>query len=476
VPEPDTLTRKTILADPLAQFASQHPDATSQQLAAISSLAERYIKLDTEHDEIKLLTQQLSRQIGQAKKDGGEVDELLAAMKKHSKHLKVLETGIGELQEEILVCFNTTKDAVTVAPQADTVSTRIYSATNIDANDIHVSLDAATPEEWNRYVESNPAASLYHRAEWQALIKETFGHSGYYFSARDKTGNITGVLPLIRLRSRLFGDFMVSMPYFNYGGAVADHPLIEQHLMEAAAQQGARIGVSHIEFRDDTPRGELPARTEKVNMILQLPDNQDELWQSFTPKLRAQIRRPQREKPQVLMGGVEYLDDFYAVFSRNMRDLGTPVYSRTFFRNILDSFPDTSQLIVVRLADRPVAAAFLIGHRDTLEIPWASTLSDVNRLSINMLLYWEILKYAIKQGYRNFDFGRSSKDSGTYRFKQQWGAQPRPLYWHYWQASGDTLPSLNPDNPRYALAIKVWQRLPLTVTTALGPLIVKNLP
>ena len=476
MPEPDTLTRKTILADPLAQFASQHPDATSKQLAAISSLAERCTKLDTEHDEIKLLTQQLSRQIGQAKKDGGEVDELLAAMKKHSKHLKELETGIGELQEEILVCFNTTKDAATVAPQADTVSTRIYSTTDIDANDIHVSLDAATPEEWNRYVESNPAASLYHRAEWQALIKETFGHSGYYFSARDNTGHITGVLPLIRLRSRLFGDFMVSMPYFNYGGAVADHPLIEQHLMEAAAQQGARIGVSHIEFRDDTPRRELPARTEKVNMILHLPDNQDELWQSFTPKLRAQIRRPQREKPQVLMGGVEYLDDFYAVFSRNMRDLGTPVYSRTFFRNILDSFPDTSQLIVVRLADRPVAAAFLIGHRDTLEIPWASTLSDVNRLSINMLLYWEILKYAIKQGYRNFDFGRSSKDSGTYRFKQQWGAQPRPLYWHYWQASGDTLPSLNPDNPRYALAIKVWQRLPLRVTTALGPLIVKNLP
>ena len=476
MPEPDTLTRKTILADPLAQFASQHPDATSQQLAAISSLAERCTKLDTEHDEIKLLTQQLSRQIGQAKKDGEEIDELLAAMKQHSKHLKELETGIGELQEEILVCFNTTKDAATVAPQTDIVSTRIYSTTDIDANDIHVSLDAATPEEWNRYVESNPAASLYHRAEWQALIKETFGHSGYYFSARDKTGNITGVLPLIRLRSRLFGDFMVSMPYFNYGGAVADHPLIEQHLMEAAAQQGARIGVSHIEFRDDTPRRELPARTEKVNMILHLPDNQDELWQSFTPKLRAQIRRPQREKPQVLMGGVEYLDDFYAVFSRNMRDLGTPVYSRTFFRNILDSFPDTSQLIVARLADRPVAAAFLIGHRDTLEIPWASTLSDVNRLSINMLLYWEILKYAIKQGYRNFDFGRSSKDSGTYRFKQQWGAQPRPLYWHYWQASGDTLPSLNPDNPRYALAIKVWQRLPLRVTTALGPLIVKNLP
>ena len=476
MPEPDTLARKTILADPLAQFASQHPDATSQQLSAISCLAERHAQLDAEHDKTKLQTQQLSRLIGQAKKDGEAVDELLATMKKHSKHLKVLETGIDELQEEILVCFNTTKDAASVAPQADTVSTRMYPATDIDATDIHVSLDAATAEEWNRYVESNPAASLYHRAEWQALIKKTFGHSGYYFSARDNTGHITGVLPLIRLRSRLFGDFMVSMPYFNYGGAVADHPLIEQRLMEAAAQQGARLGVSHIEFRDDTPRRELPARTEKVNMILPLPDTPDELWQAFTPKLRAQIKRPQRENPQVLTGGVEHLDDFYAVFSRNMRDLGTPVYSRTFFLNILDAFPDTSRLVVVRLADRPVAAGFLIGHRDTLEIPWASTLSDVNRLSINMLLYWEVLSYAVKQGYRNFDFGRSSKASGTYRFKQQWGAEPRALYWHYWQASGGTLPSLNPDNPRYALAIKIWQRLPLTVTTALGPLIVKNLP
>ena len=476
MPEFDALTRRTILADPVRQFANQSPDATSQQKAAVSSLAQRYTKLESGHNEIKLLTQQLSRQIGQAKKDGEAVDELLDSMKEHSKRLKALAIELGDLQEEILACFDTTKDDATVAPQENTVSARPYPATDIDPPDIHVSLDDATSEEWNRYVESNPAASIYHRAEWQALIRKTFGHSGYYFSARDKAGSITGILPLIRLRSRLFGDFMVSMPYFNYGGAVADHPLIEQHLMEAAAQQGARLGVSHIEFRDDTPRKELPARTEKVNMILPLPVNPEELWQSFTPKLRAQIRRPDRENPRIMLGDEEYLDDFYAVFSRNMRDLGTPVYSRTFFRNILDSFPGASQLIVIRLADKPVAAAFLIGHRDTLEIPWASTLSNVNRLSINMLLYWEILKYAIKQGYRNFDFGRSSKDSGTYRFKQQWGAQPRPLYWHYWQASGGTLPSLNPDNPRYALAIKVWQRLPLIVTTALGPLVVKNLP
>jgi FemAB-related protein (PEP-CTERM system-associated) len=159
-----------------------------------------------------------------------------------------------------------------------------------------------------------------------------------------------------------------------------------------------------------------------------------------------------------------------------MRDLGTPVYAKSFFRHILDRFPHACCLIIIRHENRPVAAAFLMGHRGTLEIPWASTLRDVNHLSINMLLYWEVLKYAIDNNYRLFDFGRSSKDAGTYRFKQQWGAQPRQCYWHYWLKQGTNLPALNPGNPRYALAIKIWRQIPLFLTTWLGPLIVKNLP
>jgi FemAB-related protein (PEP-CTERM system-associated) len=241
-------------------------------------------------------------------------------------------------------------------------------------------------------------------------------------------------------------------------------------------EQADMLGASHAEFRDDIARKELPARTDKVNMILLLPESPEALWQSFTPKLRAQIRRPQQEDPQVLQGGAALLDDFYSVFSRNMRDLGTPVYGKNFFRTILETFPQSCYIVVIRHSDRPVAAGFLIGHRDTLEIPWASSLREVNRLSMNMLLYQEALKLAIARGYRQFDFGRSSRDSGTYRFKQQWGAQPRELHWHYWLADDSELPALNPDNPRYALAIRLWQRLPLQIANALGPRIVKNLP
>ena len=159
-----------------------------------------------------------------------------------------------------------------------------------------------------------------------------------------------------------------------------------------------------------------------------------------------------------------------------MRDLGTPVYGMSFFREILQCFSEQSNIIVVHLERRPVAAAFLLGHKDTLEIPWASTLRNVNHLSINMLLYWEVLKFAIENKYKYFDFGRSSKESGTYRFKQQWGAKPKQLFWHYWLYENTELPQLNPKNPKYSLLIAVWKKLPVNVTKVIGPRIVKNLP
>ncbi len=211
-------------------------------------------------------------------------------------------------------------------------------------------------------------------------------------------------------------------------------------------------------------------------MLLSLPDSEQTLWQGFTAKLRAQIRRPQREQTRVFIGGREYLNDFYAVYSRNMRDLGSPVQSKHFIDNILLHFPQNSWLIVIKLGQRPVAAGFLLGLGDTMEIPLASTIREVNSLSINMLLYWEVLKFAIKQNYSQFDFGRSSKNAGTYRFKQQWGAQPKQLYWHYWLGNSETPPSLNPSNPKYAIIINVWKRLPLIIANLLGPAIVRNLP
>jgi FemAB-related protein (PEP-CTERM system-associated) len=305
----------------------------------------------------------------------------------------------------------------------------------------------------------------------------SFGHKAYYLLARDAVQKITGVLPLIRLKSRLFGDYMVSIPFFNYGGPCGDNLEIENVLLNAAIDIGKTEGVSHIEFRDIQKReSSIPCKTEKVSMILELPDTPDELWQFFDSKLRSQIKKPMKEGMTVETGGIEQLDNFYEVFSENMRDLGTPVYGKVFFENIFKYYPEHTKICTVKLKEAPVASGFLIGFKKRLEIPWASSLKEYNRFSPNMLLYWSVLKFAIENGYKQFDFGRSSIDSGTYKFKEQWGAKPMQLYWRYWLSNGGKLPELNPHNPKYQTAINIWKRLPLSVTKIIGPRIVKNLP
>lgn len=332
-------------------------------------------------------------------------------------------------------------------------------------------------DAWDEYVRRTPSASVYHLYGWRRLIRRVFGHESCYLAARDAQGRICGVLPIVRLRSRIFGDFMVSMPYFNYGGAAADEPGVLDQLTRAAASHAAQAGVSHLELRHCAPvRPDWPARTDKVAMHLRLPGDAATLSKQLGAKLRSQIKRPIREGAVCVSGGVELLDEFYAVFARNMRDLGTPVYGKAFFEAVLTDFAACTRLFVVRLQDRPAAAGLVIGHNGRLEIPWASSLREANGIGVNMLLYWHVLEYACEQKYEVFDFGRSTVDAGTYRFKKQWGAEPQQLYWHYWMREGREPPQLNPANPKYRMAIAAWRRLPLAVANRLGPLLVRNLP
>jgi FemAB-related protein (PEP-CTERM system-associated) len=267
------------------------------------------------------------------------------------------------------------------------------------------------------------------------------------------------------------------MPFFNYGGAVGLSVEIEDALMKRAVGVAQDEECGHVEFRDSTTRaGDWSVRTDKVILELPLPASTEVLWSSLSSKLRTKIRRPQKEGAQVIHGGHELLPDFYHVFARNMRDLGTPVYPKALFHSILDALPQAASVVIVRLDGQPVAAGFLLGFKDRLEIPWASSVREFNRLKINMLLYWELLKVAVEGGYKVFDFGRSTMSSGTFDFKKQWGAEARQLYWHYWLAEGAAMPQLTPDNPKYRLAIRIWQHLPLFLTNWLGPRIVKKLP
>lgn len=467
--------KKSILSDPVSQFTQTCPQATENQLTTLNKLQQQYVDVKKQLKDAQTQSKKISRQIGEAKRNKQPAEQLMHTMQEQGRTISNLITQLNGLSENIFSYFEPEKNTENTVKKPALPPLRVHAEQTPSDEQISIAQLCNEHDAWNHYVESNPAASLYHRAEWKELIHSVFGHECYFFYASSNE-QVVGVLPLVRMNSKLFGDFMVSMPYFNSGGAIANNLLIEQKLMSAANDLAEKIGTGHIEYRDDINRNSLPARTEKVNMILSLPDTENDLWNTFSSKLRSQIRRAQREETQINIGGAECLADFYTVFAQNMRDLGTPVYGKSLFNKILQTFTESSRIITVHHGGRPVAVAFLLGHKDTLEIPWASTIKDVNHLSINMLLYWEVLKFAIKNQYQYFDFGRSSKGSGTFRFKQQWGAKPKQLYWHYWLPDNVEMPRLNPDNPKFALAINVWRRIPVFITKLIGPFIVKNLP
>ena len=327
------------------------------------------------------------------------------------------------------------------------------------------------------YLNTSDQSSLYHDYLWGEVIWKSFHQKTYYLICEDKDGSIQGILPLVHLKSLLFGNILVSMPFFNYGGVITKEETPRDLLIQEAIRIAKEKNCNYLELRQEMPLNNgFSVKTNKVSMRLCLPKSPEELWKSFPSKLRSQIRVPQKAGMSVRIGRMEELDNFFTVFSINMRDLGTPVYPLRFFRNILEGFPENTRICTVYQENMPVASGFLAGWKDKLEIPWASSLRQFNRMSPNMLLYWSCMAFACEQGYAIFDFGRSTVGESTFRFKEQWGALPVPLYWHFWMPRNKPVPDLTTKNPKYRIAISLWKRLPLPVTRFLGPRIVKNIP
>ena len=267
------------------------------------------------------------------------------------------------------------------------------------------------------------------------------------------------------------------MPFLNYGGVLADSLDAQSALLQAAVALSKELKASHIELRQQQELDlKWTTKQHKVSMRLELPRQFELIWNRFPSKIRTKIRRAQKEGMIVRVGGVEILPAFYRVFARNMRDLGTPVCGQKFFESILKTFSKEARILAVYWQDQPLAAGFLYGFRNVLEIPWSSGDRRYHSLKTNMLLYSSVLEYACREGFGVVDFGRSTPGSGTYSFKEQWGARPVQLHWYYWLNHGVQLPELNPQNPKYRIAIKMWQKLPIFLTKLVGPHVVKFIP
>lgn len=329
--------------------------------------------------------------------------------------------------------------------------------------------------EWDAFAEAAEGGTFCHLWAWRDLMEEVLGHPTLYLEARDEAGKLQGLLPLVEVRSRLTGRYLLSLPFLNYGGALGT-PEARRALSDRARREAEERKVDLLELRARSPVStSLQVNRRKVTVLLDLPDDPEVLWKEGIPsKLRNQIRRPRKAGMELRVGAGE-LPAFYRVFARTMRDLGTPVLPRSLFEGMRDELGPQVRFAAVYHDEVPVAAGCGFLFRGEFEITWAGFLREHSREAPNMLLYWGLMERMIGEGVRVFNFGRCTPGSGTHRFKKQWGGRDESLPWLQWSRGGE---EATPDHERRLLRIasSLWSRLPLPVATRMGPFFARRLP
>ena len=357
---------------------------------------------------------------------------------------------------------------------------RAHNSTEPSAElDWHVvQAEDADAAVWDAFIRTTPGTNFYQAYGWRSVNRGHFGHETPYLVAKSIAGGqIYGVLPLVMIRSRLFGNILSSMPFVNFGGITAVTADVRQGLLDRAAALTRELDADYTELRLLEPLNDtLPTALHKVSMSIELDADPQQLWNAFTTKHRTNIRRVYKNDIQVRHGGSELLDEFYSLLSQSWRRLGTPIYSKAYFADVLGQFPDQTRIFVARHGDLAIAAAFNGYYKDTVEGMWAGTAPEYQRLQPNYVLYWEMIKHACESGYRHFHLGRSSADSNAEQFKKKWNATAQQLYWQYILNKSPDIPQLNVNNPKFKLAIAMWQRLPLSMTQVVGPWLARSIP
>jgi FemAB-related protein (PEP-CTERM system-associated) len=330
--------------------------------------------------------------------------------------------------------------------------------------------------QWDEFIISSKEGTFAHLSGWRSIY-ELYGYQSFPIAVTDSSNSIRGVLPLFLMKDIFGQKFLISNPFLSYGGICADDESIKESLMLKAREIAVQNDVEYCEIRQlGRTVGNHPSKKDFVAMFLDLTNGDEFIWRNaLKSKVRNQIRKGLKSG-LIVDFGRKYLDDFYRVLSINHRDFGTPLHNKFFFSKVLEEFKDHSGIIVVKYQDIVIAGMLYISCRKVFSDPWASSLRRYNKLCPNNILYWEAIKYACKEGFEYFDFGRSTIDCGTYNFKKQWGAEPVQLHYQYLLNKATKIPVHNVHDNRYQLAIKIWKRLPMAIANVIGPRIVKYLP
>jgi FemAB-related protein (PEP-CTERM system-associated) len=334
--------------------------------------------------------------------------------------------------------------------------------------------DSAIPD-WDRFVAEHAGATFFHRAGWKRVIERSFGHRAYYFYA-ERSGAMEGILPLVHVKSAIFGNALISLPFCVYAGPVAENDQALRALDNAARDLANLLDVAHLEYRHIEPR-EYPGAVTKADLYVTFrkPIDADlnKNLLAIPRKQRAMIRKAEK------LGLRSEIDTdsrrLHRVYSESVRNLGTPVFSRRYFDELKAEFGDACELLVVTHDERAVSAVMSFYFRDEVLPYYGGGISQARVLAANDFMYWEVMRRACERGSQIFDFGRSKRGTGAFDFKKNWGFSPQPLSYHFVMRRGDRPPEINPLNPKFRLFVEAWKRLPLPVANRIGPHIVRFL-
>ncbi len=333
---------------------------------------------------------------------------------------------------------------------------------------------------WDDFVTAQPDGNMYQLSGWKEVLQETFGFQPRWFAAVDESGALAGVLPTFLMRDIFGKKYLISNPFSNFCGICARSEAAERKLLARAVALASSERVEYLELRQLRHRvrvngDTLACRENFVTPMLNLESGSDAIWNGLSSRNRGKVRKA-RKSGLTIDCDPRYLSEFYDVWTKNLRRLGTPVYPIGFFRNVLKAFPDHANLLVLKKENRVVAGMFLFAFGDTMSEPWVSSLTEYNRVYVNNLLYWTAIEKACAEGFKMFDFGRSTDGTGTFNFKTQWGAEPVQLYYEYYLNKARQVPVADANENKYDAIINLWKRLPLAVANFIGPRVVRYLP
>ena len=334
-------------------------------------------------------------------------------------------------------------------------------------------LGSADCERWDAFVDTCGEATFFHRAGWQRVIEEVFGHRTWFLYA-ERNGQIEGVLPLAQIRSRLFGNNLMSLPFCVYGGVAANNEEAADLLIHTAQNKAETQGVDALEMRNRNRRHpEWEHKDLYVTFRKEIDPDPEQNLKNIPRKQRAMVRKG-------IKAGLESdwdddSDRFYNAYSQSVHALGTPVFSRRLFTVLRDEFGDDCRVLTITKDGRTVASVMNFYFRDEVLPYYGGGTSEARALKGNDFMYWELMRRSAEEGIRVFDFGRSKQGAGSYSFKKNWGFVPEPLHYEYHLVKAKEVPEVNPNNPKYQMFIKLWRKLPLGMTQWLGPHIVRNL-